>query len=66
MLHKSVSISFRRWLAVLSLIVGITLGANAASVKIGDLYYELNSPKTGEATLTYQNTEASNYSFLPV
>ena len=66
MLHKSVSISFRRWLAVLSLIVGITLGANAASVKIGDLYYELNSPKTGEATLTYQNTGTSNYSSLPV
>lgn len=57
---------FKRWLAVLSLIVGITLGANAESVKIDGLYYELNSPKSGEATLTYQSTTTSNYSSLPV
>ncbi|MDE6006966.1 MAG: leucine-rich repeat protein [Muribaculaceae bacterium] len=57
---------FKRWLAMLSLIVGISLGANAASVNIDGLYYELNSPKTGEATLTYQNTTTSNYSSLPV
>ena len=57
---------FRRWLAMLSLIVGISLGANAASVNIDGLYYVLNSPKRGEATLTYQNTTTSNYSSLPV
>ena len=56
---------FQRWLAMLSLIVGISLGANAESVNIDGLYYELNSPKTGEATLTYQNTTTSNYSSLP-
>ena len=50
---------------MLSLIVGISLGANAESVNIDGLYYELNSPKTGEATLTYQNTTTSNYSSLP-
>ena len=56
---------FQRWLAMLSLIVGISLGANAG-VNIDGLYYVLNSPKTGEATLTYQNTTTSNYSSLPV
>ena len=44
---------------MLSLIVGISLGANAQSVNIDGLYYELNSPKTGKATLT-------DYSSLPV
>ena len=55
---------FQRWLAMLSLIVGISLGANAA-VNIDGLYYELSS-NTRTATLTYQNTTTSNYSSLPV
>ena len=64
MILSTLSLSFRRWLAVLSLAVGIALSAFADSVEIDGLYYELNT--TGRtATLTYQTTTTSNYASIP-
>ena len=63
MILSTLSLSFRRWLAVLSLQFGIALSAFADSVEIDGLYYELNT--TGRtATLTYQSTTSSNYSSI--
>ena len=54
---------FKRWLAMLSLVSAFVCMANAESVKIGDLYYELNTTNR-TATLTYENNTTSNYSSL--
>lgn len=55
---------FKRWLAVLSPVIGIVLGVRAESIEIDGLFYELdNANRT--ATLTYPNTESSNYTSLP-
>lgn len=62
-MNQSTSLLVRRWLAVLSLVVGIVLGARAESVEIDGLYYELNTTDR-TATLTYQNTTTSNYASL--
>ena len=63
MILSTLSLSFRRWLAVLSLAVGIALSAFADSVEIDGLYYELNTTAR-TATLTYQSTTSSNYSSI--
>lgn len=52
--------TFRRWCAVLSLTVGISLCANAERVEVDGLYYELNTTDR-TATLTYQTTGSDNY-----
>ena len=48
---------------MLSLVSAFVCMANAESVKIGDLYYELNTTNR-TATLTYENNTTSNYSSL--
>lgn len=63
MILSTLSLLFRRWLAVLSLAVGIALSAFADSVEIDGLYYELNTTAR-TATLTYQSTTSSNYSSI--
>lgn len=63
-MNQSTSSFFRRWLPILSLVVGIATKANAESVEIDGLYYELNTA-AGTATVTYQNTTTTNYSSLP-
>lgn len=52
--------TFRRWCAVLSLTVGISLCANADPVEVDGLYYELNTTDR-TATLTYETTNRYNY-----
>ncbi|MDE5643365.1 MAG: leucine-rich repeat domain-containing protein, partial [Muribaculaceae bacterium] len=63
-MNQMLSDFIRRWLAVLSLVFGVALGAYAESVEIDGLYYELNT-SARTATLTYQNTTTSNYASLP-
>ena len=63
-MNQMLSDFIRRWLAVLSLVFGVALGAYAERVKIDDLYYELDT-STRTATLTCQNTTTSNYASLP-
>ena len=63
-MNHSTTSPFKRWLAVLSLVVGIVLGARAESVEIDGLYYELNTTDR-TATLTYQSTSTDNYASLP-
>ena len=60
--HPS-STLIKRWLAVLSLVVGIVLGARAESVEIDGLYYKLNTTDR-TATLTYQSTGTDNYASI--
>ena len=50
---------------MLSFVVGMALCANAESVQIDGLYYELNT-SARTATVTYESTTTSNYSSLPV
>ena len=56
--------TFKRWIAMLSLVVVVALTATAESVDIDGLYYELNTTAR-TATVTYQTTTTSNYSSLP-
>ena len=54
----------KRWLALTLLLFCTTIAVSAESVKIGDLYYELNTT-TRTATVTYETTTSSNYLSLP-
>lgn len=60
-MNQSISKYFKRWLAVLTLVVSIPLGLRAYKVEIDGLYYELSYSK---AEVTYQNTSSTNYSNL--
>lgn len=62
-MNQSFLSPFKRWLAVLLLVVGFAFAANAESVKIGDLYYNLNTTDL-TATVTYQNQSSDNYTGL--
>lgn len=62
-MNHSTTSPFKRWLAVLSLMVGIVLGASAESVGIDGLFYELNTTDR-TATLTYQTTTTDNYASI--
>ena len=53
----------KRWLVVPLLVIA-TMSVARASVKIGDLYYELNT-STRTAALTYENKTTTNYASLP-
>lgn len=63
-MNQSTLSTFKRWIAMLSLVVGVALTATAERVKIDGLYYELNTTAR-TATVTYQTTTTSNYSSLP-
>lgn len=64
MIQSATLSTIKRWLVLLSLVVGVTLSVEAESVEIDGLYYELNT-STHTATLTYQTTATSNYATLP-
>lgn len=62
-MSKSSTSSFKRGLALLSLVVGIVLGAHSETVEIDGLFYELNTTDR-TATLTYQTTTTDNYASI--
>lgn len=41
---------------ILALIAGASMSLQAQKVKVGDLYYELNKPNDGEATVIWGNS----------
>ena len=63
-MYHSNNLLFKRWLAFISLLIGIIFSATAESVKIGELYYELNI-STRQATVVYETITNINYSTLP-